>query len=167
MPLLLISGQPGAGKSTFCRWLVHEKGYAYVETDAEWNIWGSTLTEPGLGSAREVHNRLRQRGPDVVIEWGFHPDLLHRIRELIIVGLEHWWFRADEAAAFQQYLNRSGDVSEEAYRIQLERITHSFAMIEKVYRGRMLEVLEPDGTRMPYDEILTMMLGITRHPPGQ
>ena len=71
MHLLLISGQPGAGKSTYCQWLSEKHGYVHVETDAEWRAWGPLLTDPEFRSAVEIRNRLRQLGPNVAFEWGF------------------------------------------------------------------------------------------------
>jgi hypothetical protein len=160
MPLLLISGQPGAGKSTYCRWLEKEHGYTHVETDAEWSAWGRLLTTDldEIGPARDVRNRLRQYGPNVALEWGFLREMMPRVRQLIMIGLEPWWFRADEKVAFQHYMCRSGPASAEAYQSQLEKIAGGLQEIEKVYRGRILNVLNADGTRMSAEEILAEML---------
>src|SRR5207245_2900677 len=38
MTLVLLSGRPGAGKTAFSSWLAAQRGFAHVETDAEWGV---------------------------------------------------------------------------------------------------------------------------------
>ena len=153
MPLLLISGQPGAGKSTFCRWLAEEHGYIHVETDVDWGTWGPFLTAEDLASARQVRNKIRGLGPDVAFEWGFSPELLPRVRQLSMMGLQKWWFRADEPRARLQYEEREGDVSMTAYVVQSAKIVEHWPRIATTYKDRILDVLNADGTRMAQEEI--------------
>jgi hypothetical protein len=63
-------------------------------------------------------------------------------------------------------LNRTGPISEQAYQLQLERIDTSFERIEKVYRGRILDVIGPDGIHMGPEDILETMLGSKPGPLG-
>ena len=97
---------------------------------------------------------MRSLGPDVVVEWGFLPIFANRIRQLATVGIEHWWFRADEPLAHEQYLQRDGAVLPDNYRVQVEQIESNWPVIERAFRGRILDVLTSDGTRMPNDAIL-------------
>ena len=141
--MLLISGQPGAGKSSFCRWLANQHGYVHVETDVEWAQWGPYLGASDLASARDARNQIRLLGPDVAFEWGFSPELLPRVKQLAMMGLERWWFRADELA----------------YQAQIARIEGNWSRIEAVYRDRILDVLDADGLRATNDEIYSHIAG--------
>jgi hypothetical protein len=71
MALVLLSGRPGAGKTGFASWLAGRRGFVYVETDAEWGIWGPLVCVQSLEAAFVTRNLARALGPNVVIEWGF------------------------------------------------------------------------------------------------
>lgn len=138
---LLVAGLPGAGKSTFCRWLRDMHGYIYVESDhAEGDADVASLLDSSPGWVHEAGVHILRRGSKVVLEWGFAPRQLGKVRQVIRAGFEPWWFGGDECAARRAFLDR-GDVSAEAFEIQVADIKGSWARIERVFQGRVLEAV--------------------------
>jgi hypothetical protein len=141
MAHLLIAGLPGAGKTFFCRWLASEHGYVHVETDrSQTDELVTQLLDPAPCNVKPAAEGLKGRGPDVVLEWGFAPSQLGKVRQVIRSGFDHWWFGGDESAARLAFLDR-GDVPEAAFDRQLGHIKRSWERIEPVFDSRTLETV--------------------------
>jgi hypothetical protein len=153
VPLFVISGRPGAGKSTYCRWLAEHRGYVHVETDIEWDTWGQLLGQMDDASAVDVRNRIRSLGPNVVFEWGFIVALVQRIAQLRMTGVQPWWFDGDIEATRQSYLQRMGPVSIPAYEAQAAAIEASWPQIQRMYRGHIVNVVSAGPTYLSPEEI--------------
>ena len=167
MAQLLIAGLPGTGKSEFSRWLAETHGYLHVEVDAavEDDPVVQLLVHRDVFNVLGVADNLLARGPDVVLDWGFVPSLLGRVRQLIRRGFEPWWFNGDEDAARLAFC-QSAQAPEALFDLQLGDIRSSWACIEKVFEGHVLDVISsvPDGfSRLAPDEVFTMMAE-RRHP---
>lgn len=80
---LLVSGIPGAGKSTFARWLGVEYSFHHVDIDFD--------RYPDASAWLKM--------PRVVVDWGFPPNCLPFVRDLVANGFSHWWFDGDRQAA--------------------------------------------------------------------
>ena len=118
--LLLLTGVPGAGKTTLGDHLRDEHGFSHLdfETNTRENFLGD-------GSERHVRtrvNRLKKDGRDVVISWGFVPDqqlgfpLLFRK-----LGFTWVWLDGNREASHRAFTNR-GTGSETNYTVQMEKI---------------------------------------------
>ena len=76
---LLLSGIPGAGKSTYARWLSSEHGYVVIEQDAgDFQRFGllPLLPHPHVAplDVSAFVGQLQKVGNPVVVEWGFPID---------------------------------------------------------------------------------------------
>ncbi|MGA3353689.1 MAG: hypothetical protein ABSD85_10955 [Acidimicrobiales bacterium] len=161
MAHLLIAGIPGTGKSGFSRWLADTHGYLHVEVDAavENDPVVQLLVHRDVFNVLGVADNLKARGPDVVLDWGFVPSLLGRVRQLIRKGFEPWWFTGDEDAARRAFLD-SARAPEALFDLQTADIHSSWRRIEKVFDGHMLNVIgsTPEGfSRVAPAEVFRMM----------
>jgi hypothetical protein len=161
MAYLLIAGLPGAGKSYFCRWLQDEAGYVFVETDRVVQTDGAVrqlLSSDTLNVSWAASDFI-SRGADVVVEWGFIPELLGKVRQLVRSGFEPWWFGGDEMAARQAFMER-GTVPEAAMKTQLAAIHEAWDRIVTVFAGHDLSTVELVGggyRHLPPSEIMDLM----------
>ena len=159
MPLVLLSGQPGTGKTAFANWLTENRGFVHVETDAEWNTWGPLVSVQGLEKAIETRNRARALGPDVIVEWGFKVALLGCVRYLRASGFESWWFDGEEEAARQGYIRRRGDSHSvmTAYQVQVNEIQAAWPQLERFYGDHIIRTVGAGPTYMPPNDIALNM----------
>lgn len=140
---LLISGIPGSGKTSFCRWLDVVQGYRHVEVDTE--------EDKALHSALVLGDRLRlaqvvskMRNEDIptVIDWNLPPSRLKSAQRLRDMGASIWWFDGDRATAAGIVVQR-GNLSLPAFERQMLEIDESWLDIRAVFARRILRVLEP------------------------
>ena len=161
MAHLLIAGLPGTGKTDFSHWLHTTRGYVHIEVDTalESDAAVQLLLHRDVFNVLGVAESLRARGPDVVLDWGFVPSLLGRVRQLVRSGFEPWWFTGDEEAARQSFLT-NGVAPERLFDLQVADIHASWSRIEKVFDDHILNVVRssPDGfVQLSPEEILQMM----------
>lgn len=138
--LVLISGIPGTGKSSFARWLQDEHGFFHYDVD-------TVRTLPTLAWILQ-QDRL-------VVDWGFPPNdhCFEVIESWATHGVSQWWFDGDRDAALQSFMLR-GTVSKKAWDIQLTGITQNWPKIEALFpAGRRLAVLDAARTYLPKQEI--------------
>src|SRR5438874_4555109 len=157
--ILLLSGIPGSGKSSYGRWLVHAKGYLHVDFDH------GDLQRHGLadlfhevessGPERFIAELLRRDTP-VCLDWGFPPHCLWIVRRLAEAGVDLWWFEADRELAKKHFLNRP-NASEAAFEEQMANIEASRDAIMKVFGQNIIPALKADGTHTPCAEIYVQM----------
>ncbi|MGA2529829.1 MAG: hypothetical protein ABSG36_11780 [Acidimicrobiales bacterium] len=142
MTQLLIAGLPGTGKSEFSRWLKETHGYLHIEVDSavENDPVVQLLVHRDVFNVQGVADNLLARGPDVVLDWGFVPSLLGRVRQVIRRGFEPWWFSGEEDAARLAF-KQSARAPEALFDLQLADIRSSWARIGKVFDDRVLDVV--------------------------
>ena len=147
MTVLLVSGLPGAGKSTFASWLAGHRGYVAIDTDKQ-PEWFARLAVNDRTEAETTFELLRTMGEDVVVEWGFLPKALGSVRLLRDAGVEAWWFTGDLAATRASFQRRTGgtDVAMRMYEAQLSRIEAALPRIEEFYGERIVRTVAEGPT---------------------
>lgn len=121
---ILLTGIPGTGKTTIGDHLQQKFGFVHYDFENMNTLGLFSQDIPGF-----ISNALVQ--PKVVISWGFMPyghteHVLHMKNK----GFTLIWFDGNRDAAFREFMRR-GDVSEQAYRIQLANIDSSH-VIEQI-----------------------------------
>jgi predicted kinase len=159
--ILLVSGIPASGKSTYCRWLEQDQGFIHFDIDiqmfqgtgvgAQW----TNIFQPG-GSVEPFVSTLRQWLRSVVIDWGFAPARLGVVRNLKEEGVEIWWFDADRAAAQRKYVER-GDRALERFEAQIARIETTWSQIAEVFGTHIIVTLNSNAIYMPSEAIFRQM----------
>lgn len=155
MPLLLISGRPGAGKSTFCEWLVEHRGFVHVETDdpATMELWRPFLADDSDQGAIAFRNGLRAIGDSVVFEWGFLPDRIDRIAKFRLYGVGIWWFDGDPDATRANWMSRPVPLPTARLDDQLQRIDQAWPDIKRLYRNHIVQTVQPGPSFMAPEDI--------------
>ncbi|MFZ2057020.1 MAG: hypothetical protein WAV54_06400 [Acidimicrobiales bacterium] len=161
MAHLLIAGVPGTGKTNFSRWLRDTHEYVHIDVEKSWvnDPVIRFLLDRDVINVESVAENLKARSPNVVLDWGFVPALLGRVRQMIRKGFEPWWFTGDEDAARRAFLGR-GTMTKDLFNIQMARIRDSWVRIEKVFDGRMLDVIHPAPggyEHLPPEEVFRLM----------
>ncbi len=158
--LLILWGVPGAGKSTFARWLVAEKRFDHVDTDIViGSNRASTLLERAwadVGLSAEAFVATAQAHPrPVVVEFGMYANadgmrLLNRLRGL---GVEPWWFDGDRTAAKDAWLEenrKSGRAFEDGKWDEVVAVVNqNWRLIEDNLAERVLRTIESSGYHVP------------------
>jgi predicted kinase len=166
-PLLVVTGIPAVGKTTFGRWLKESHGFEHMDVERN---GGQELDRLGLhdqwdgifqsdeGAAEFVRClRLRERAS--VIDYGFPPHLFEAMARLARNHVPIWWFDGDRSAARQSYLNRAGtSVNVDVFDRQIQSIDQHWSHIERVVDGRILKVLGADCHHTPPEKIFTQIL---------
>lgn len=105
--IILISGLPGVGKSSFSRTLARKCGYSHYDMER-----AQTWPRPDLHSLWDasrsnfVSALASAHAGNAVLDWGFPPVCLPWITELKGAGVVVCWFYADEPLARKSYLAR-------------------------------------------------------------
>src|SRR5713226_779064 len=158
-PILLFSGIPGSGKSSYGRWLARTKGYLHVDFDhgdlERHSLLDSFREVESSGPERFIAQLLRIDTP-VCLDWGFPPHCLWIVRRLVGAGVELWWFEADRGFAKRHFFDR-GNVSEAAFEEQMANIETSRRDIMEVVGPHIVHALKSDGTHVPCEEIYAQM----------
>jgi hypothetical protein len=142
--LILLSGIPASGKSTYGKWLATNKGYIY------WDLENETLEQAGnranlyLGTDHNLDSlveAITTLTRVVIIDWGFPPDTsLNTVKLLKDKGAELWWFDGDRKAAEISFLKR-GNVPGEALKVQIEKIRIFWPEILRVFKGHIIKTV--------------------------
>ncbi|HEV2036769.1 MAG TPA: hypothetical protein VGU71_21675 [Candidatus Dormibacteraeota bacterium] len=167
--LLVISGVPASGKSTFCLSLAWQ-GWAFINHD---EITASTLDQTWWrlvtsGRAGEFVPLTSAAGQDVVLEFGFPMALLPAVRQLKAAGADHWWFKADHDAAREVFVARNrawqesrthGIIPIQAFEKYVSDLAAHRAEIRKLFAAKIIETRDRDGTRVTVEEIHRRIFG--------
>jgi hypothetical protein len=150
--IIIVSGIPASGKSTYARWLASSKRYSHLDIDFAANAG------KGLGVWLESMRQSKQNG---VIDWGFPPSCLDTVEWLVSQGVERWWFDGDHAAAKVMFLERrkreEHPAEIEAFTRQMAQIKANWDKIEKVFQARIIHSILPGPTYLEAESIFGRM----------
>jgi len=156
--ILLVSGIPGTGKSTFCGWVKREKGFIHLEFDKLLEGKGSSeelslMAILNSRGSRAFVDELRKLDKKVAVEWGFHPNNLPQVREMVEAGAEAWWFDGDRPAAREAFRNVKGAAKLPAFDQQVARIAAAWTGISALFQSRILKVVRSGPSHVTPEQI--------------
>src|SRR6185437_12442345 len=124
--LLLITGIPGSGKTTYGKRL--ERDFGFVHCDLE---TPQRLNRLGIHPAGYI-DELKGRDQNVVVTWGFVPDELQTgiVSQFRNAGFRLIWFDGNRPAALREFQKR-GTVPEESFYAQMYRI-ENFKIVQRL-----------------------------------
>jgi hypothetical protein len=158
-PILLLSGIPGSGKSSYGRWLAANKQYVHLDfEEGDLNKFGVEELWNNFWSAGRpgfVEALLRNAAP-ICLDWGFPANCLPIVRQLAEAGVELWWFEADPRLAKPHFLNRRPK-GEADFNEQVTNIEKSREEIMGVFANHVVHALTSDGKHAPCQEIYAQM----------
>jgi len=150
--VVLFSGLPATGKSSFCRYLAHEHGFAHYNLEIFPDGWPQPSLKPLWDADRlDFVRRLEAAHPRVALDWGFPPSFLPWVEELSRAGVRIVWFSADPEQARKAFTARGGvDIGH--FDLQIEAIRK--ANLPDAMTATTLETLGSDGQFLSPSQIL-------------
>lgn len=147
MKKIFIAGVPGMGKTTIGNYLADNFGFIHhdFEDGRSWVV-------------EEIINQTSQSNKDVVITWGFGPDMpAHTdiVHSLLQSGFKMIWLDGNREAAHREYTKR-GTVSEELLELQMKQINN--VDIASTFHPIFYNTFDENGTFKPLDKISKELL---------
>jgi len=160
-PVLLLSGIPGSGKSTFGRWLQERRGFAHVDMEADGldahdlrRAWQVFLGDP---SSRDFCRQLFSLPRPVALDWGFPVTCLPLVRALQQQGIRAWWFTGDRLFArinFQTAKKSDPRLFDRQY----ADISAHWSEISPMFADRVVRTIRQDGSCVSCDQVLQKLV---------
>ncbi len=158
MTKLLISGVPGAGKTTLANYLESDHGFFHVDMEGD-------EFDPRKEFNKDPANFLGRLATheDVVLSWGFRPFKdRSAVEKLMEAGFSVIWLDGDRAVSFSNFMKRENNnlMSEVTYYEQMQAIitTGIVAAIGPV----VINPFTDAGEFRPVEEIADQVLGSNR-----
>lgn len=160
-PILLLSGIPGSGKSTFGRWLAAVHNFVHLDLEvrgvleeadlvAQWNHMFSPY-----GSVDPFCRAIKRFAAPVVLDWGF-PFRKPGIAEALMRNdIDIWWFDGDRTAAKAAFDAR-GTTPSERFDQQIQDIDHYWPRVTSLVGDQMVRVIDRERF-LRHEEILSYM----------
>jgi hypothetical protein len=163
--ILLISGIPASGKTSFGNWLRDNRGFLHVDLEAADCLkstglppfWSEKerIADLDSGRLRDFVRHLKSLGGDAALSWGFNTDLIDFVRELTTFGVTAWWFEADRLAARQRYVARGtvlrngvymrGTPDTNLFDRYVASVSSNWSRIAPIFGERVIRTLSSDG----------------------
>ena len=173
---MVIWGVPGVGKSTFANWLVKEKAFVRIDSDAggagdsraarAWRDVLATVGTPGqFPTLRRFMNVAPYNPQPIVVEYGMFANeggigLLGALRDW---GAETWWFDGDREAAYQAWkaenVKGSRNMADTKWHEVVGIIDANMQSLREFFGDKMVRTIEAGPTHTPPDETFKAMFG--------
>lgn len=162
--LLLISGVPATGKTTFARWLGEHRGFLSADVErgglgplglqSEWNEAVGHGRPTGLVAALGALHQ------PVALDWGYPTNSLPFVEALCSAGVGAWWFDGDRAAARRHFIER-GTVPVDALDRQMANIDAVWPRLAAFYGDRIIHTVDAEGRFVDWTDVLDRIVGKT------
>jgi len=120
--VLHVSGIPATGKSSFCRYLAREHGFAHYDLECFPRGWPHPeLMYIWRSGPTDFVSKLRELHVNVVIDWGFPVDCVNVVHGLRNAGVRLIWFQGNIQHARKLFVERGG-IDPKAFDIQVANI---------------------------------------------
>lgn len=154
--LLLITGIPGTGKTTYGDKFATEFGFRHCDLEDQ-----QTLNH-FAGNPTQFIRELLTEDKNVVVTWGFGPDnepSILLVEHLRSAGFELIWFDGDRPAALREFQKRA-TVPEIALYVQMYRIEKS-RVVERL-KPTIINSFDDRGQFKPTKELLAEIRARTK-----
>jgi len=146
--LLLITGIPGTGKTTYGDKFAKEFGFLHHDLEDQ-----QTLTRLAANPSQFIGELLNQ-WKNVVVTWGFGPDdepSVSLVLKFRSAGFKWIWFDGDRPAALREFQKRA-TVQEVDLYVQMHRIEKS-RIVERL-KPTVINSFDDRGQFKPTKELL-------------
>jgi hypothetical protein len=107
--VILISGIPATGKSTFARYLAEKHSFAHYDLECHPRGWPvPELRDTWVASRSDFVAQAHKHHDRIALDWGFPVHCLPWVQELQAHGARLIWFDGDVVRARQQFVKRGG-----------------------------------------------------------
>ena len=107
--IILLSGIPATGKSTFGRYLSRKHQFAYYDLECHPRGWPHPEFKPTWDDSRSDFVAMLRRHHDrTALDWGFPPECLPWVNQLQAQGVRLIWFSGDLDCARRVFEQRGG-----------------------------------------------------------
>lgn len=121
--MILLSGIPATGKTSFARYLALKRGFAHYDLERHPGGWPCPDLKSKwdanraafVSAVRNCHNR-------IVLDWGFPPCCYTWVKELRDCGVTLVWFEGDTDAARRTFTARDGTYTCSAFNTQINKV---------------------------------------------
>lgn len=158
---LLVTGIPGAGKSTFLDHLESD-GWRVLRGD-EPNEWPPGYHEAWNtawpGSPANLVSLARQEPVGLAVEWGFKAAHLPNVVALHEVGFEAWFFDGDDGAAYERWRRVHPRPPRSDFDDQIRGLRGISAEIAAAFGERRIVTVRASGPDVTVEEIDATVVG--------
>jgi hypothetical protein len=155
--LLLLSGIPATGKTEAGVKLHEHHGFRHLDFEDVETL--RRFLGDGEAGLRRAIDDLKKDGRDVVITWGFVPDVqLEVVKLLRTLGFMWVWFDGDRPSARKEYLRLGRPV--EAWDVQLAKIATRIDPFLDELEPVVVNTFDQEGKYRPREEILAQLLDL-------
>ena len=160
--IVLLSGIPATGKTSFGKWLEEQKGFLHIdrENDIQWkDCYRKAALETALQSSGPdcFIKKAHKIGKPIALDWGFPPCALPIVRELQSSGAVPWWFNGGRKIARSKFVERGGGIGLNCFDIQMNAIEQHWHDISDIFNTRIIETLRSDGSYLEPELIYEIM----------
>jgi hypothetical protein len=161
--VLLITGLPATGKSSFARFLFQKHGFAVYDVERYPEGWARPELYPEWREDRAGFAlRLREQHPSgVVLDWGFPPACLPRVEELEGAGVQCAWCTGDRDKLRARFVARGG-VPVEDFDTQLDNIDR--AGLPGHRKWPTIVTLDAEGRAPDWEDVWHELVRLTASP---